>query len=94
MSRQLHGIQRHLGRAHGLPVPDMVDGNGCYFEHVPLFAGMAVLTFMLLSPTHRDTVTTVIIGDASSQTPTRPQRARTRGRQGVLAARCHTIQDH
>jgi isoleucyl-tRNA synthetase len=34
----------HLGRAHGLPVPDMVDEAGCYFEHVPLFAGMAVLT--------------------------------------------------
>ena len=34
----------HLGRAHGLAVPDMVDGDGCYFEHVPLFAGMAVLT--------------------------------------------------
>jgi isoleucyl-tRNA synthetase len=34
----------HLGRAHGLAVPDMVDGSGCYFEHVPLFAGMAVLT--------------------------------------------------
>ncbi len=34
----------HLGREHGLPVPDMVDEAGCYFEHVPLFAGMAVLT--------------------------------------------------
>jgi isoleucyl-tRNA synthetase len=34
----------HLGRAHGLAVPDIVDGGGCYFEHVPMFAGMAVLT--------------------------------------------------
>ncbi len=34
----------HVGRAHGLAVPDMVNGDGCYFEHVPLFAGMAVLT--------------------------------------------------
>jgi isoleucyl-tRNA synthetase len=34
----------YLGREHGLPVPDMVDPEGRYFEHVPLFAGMAVLT--------------------------------------------------
>ncbi|HCP01322.1 MAG: isoleucine--tRNA ligase [Alphaproteobacteria bacterium] len=34
----------HLGRAHDLSVPDMVNEVGCYFEHVPLFAGMAVLT--------------------------------------------------
>ncbi len=34
----------YLGREHGLPVPDMVDAEGRYFEHVPLFAGMAVLT--------------------------------------------------
>ena len=34
----------YLGREHGLPVPDMVDAEGRYFEYVPLFAGMAVLT--------------------------------------------------
>src|SRR3546814_7132421 len=34
----------YLGQEHGLPVPDMVDPDGRYYEHVPLFAGMAVLT--------------------------------------------------
>ncbi|MDH3739326.1 MAG: class I tRNA ligase family protein, partial [Alphaproteobacteria bacterium] len=33
-----------LGLEHGLPVPDMVDEDGSYFDHVPLFAGMVVLT--------------------------------------------------
>ncbi|MCZ6511046.1 MAG: isoleucine--tRNA ligase [Alphaproteobacteria bacterium] len=33
-----------LGLSHGLPVPDMVDEDGSYFDHVPLFAGMLVLT--------------------------------------------------
>jgi len=33
-----------LGLEHNLPMPDMVDEAGCYFDHVPLFAGMAVLT--------------------------------------------------
>ena len=32
-----------LGLEHGLPVPDMVDEDGSYFDHVPLFAGMVVL---------------------------------------------------
>ena len=29
---------------HGLKVPDMVDEDGSYFDHVPLFAGLIVLT--------------------------------------------------
>ncbi len=33
-----------LGLEQGLPMPDMVDEDGCYYDHVPLFAGMAVLT--------------------------------------------------
>ncbi len=33
-----------LGLEKGLPMPDMVDETGCYYDHVPLFAGMAVLT--------------------------------------------------
>jgi isoleucyl-tRNA synthetase len=33
-----------LGRAHGVEVPQTVDGDGRYFEHVPLFAGRRVLT--------------------------------------------------
>ena len=33
-----------LGLEKGLPMPDMVDESGCYYDHVPLFAGMAVLT--------------------------------------------------
>ncbi|MBM3515095.1 MAG: class I tRNA ligase family protein, partial [Alphaproteobacteria bacterium] len=31
-----------LGRDVGLPIPDTVDGEGKYFEHVPLFAGQHV----------------------------------------------------
>ncbi len=31
-----------LGRAHGLPVPDTVDADGLFFDHVPLFAGAHV----------------------------------------------------
>jgi len=33
-----------LGIEHGLKVPDMVDEDGSYFDHVPLFAGLIVLT--------------------------------------------------
>ena len=33
-----------LGRAHGVEVPQTVDGEGRYFDHVPLFAGKRVLT--------------------------------------------------
>ncbi|NNE82892.1 MAG: isoleucine--tRNA ligase [Alphaproteobacteria bacterium] len=33
-----------LGLAHNLPMPDMVDEDGSYYDHVPLFAGMVVLT--------------------------------------------------
>src|SRR5215475_3028907 len=33
-----------LGRAHGVEVPQTVDGDGRYFDHVPLFAGKQVLT--------------------------------------------------
>jgi isoleucyl-tRNA synthetase len=33
-----------LGRAHGIEVPQTVDGEGRYFDHVPLFAGKRVLT--------------------------------------------------
>ena len=33
-----------LGRAHGIEVPQTVDGDGRYFDHVPLFAGKRVLT--------------------------------------------------
>jgi isoleucyl-tRNA synthetase len=33
-----------LGRAHGLEVPQTVDADGRYFDHVPLFAGKRVLT--------------------------------------------------
>jgi isoleucyl-tRNA synthetase len=32
----------HLGQAHGLAVPDTVDGDGKYYAHVPLFAGKHV----------------------------------------------------
>jgi isoleucyl-tRNA synthetase len=32
----------HLGQAHGVPVPDTVDGDGKYYDHVPLFAGKHV----------------------------------------------------
>lgn len=34
----------HLGRAHGLEIPQTVDADGSFFEHVPLFAGTRVLT--------------------------------------------------
>ncbi len=33
-----------LGQRHGLPVPDLVGGDGVFLEHVPLFAGCTVLT--------------------------------------------------
>ncbi|MDS4011455.1 MAG: isoleucine--tRNA ligase, partial [Defluviicoccus sp.] len=33
-----------LGQRHGLPVPDLVGGDGVFLEHVPLFAGRTVLT--------------------------------------------------
>jgi len=31
-----------LGMAHGIAVPDTVNGDGLYFDHVPLFAGQHV----------------------------------------------------
>ncbi len=34
----------HLGRKHGLEIPQTVDADGSFFEHVPLFAGTRVLT--------------------------------------------------
>ncbi len=33
-----------LGRVHGIEVPQTVDADGRYFDHVPLFAGKRVLT--------------------------------------------------
>ena len=33
-----------LGQRHGLPVPDLVGGDGVFLDHVPLFAGRTVLT--------------------------------------------------
>ncbi|SUS08552.1 isoleucyl-tRNA synthetase [uncultured Defluviicoccus sp.] len=33
-----------LGQRHGLPVPDLVGGDGIFLDHVPLFAGRTVLT--------------------------------------------------
>ncbi len=33
-----------LGQRNGLPVPDLVGGDGIFFDHVPLFAGRTVLT--------------------------------------------------
>src|SRR5262249_57992432 len=40
-----HGADDYdLGRAHGLEVPQTVDEDGRYYEHVPLFAGKRVLT--------------------------------------------------
>ena len=40
-----HGADDYeLGRAHGIEVPQTVDGDGRYFDHVPLFAGKRVLT--------------------------------------------------
>jgi len=33
-----------LGMEHGLPVPETVDADGTFFDHVPLFAGNRVLT--------------------------------------------------
>jgi isoleucyl-tRNA synthetase len=33
-----------LGQRHGLPVPDLVGGDGVFLDHVPLFAGRMVLT--------------------------------------------------
>ncbi len=32
----------HLGRAHGVEIPDTVAGDGTYYDHVPLFAGKHV----------------------------------------------------
>jgi isoleucyl-tRNA synthetase len=40
-----HGADDYdLGRAHGIEVPQTVDGDGRYFPHVALFAGKRVLT--------------------------------------------------
>lgn len=33
----------YLGQRHGLEIPKMVDEDGCYYPHVPLFAGLAIL---------------------------------------------------
>lgn len=33
-----------LGQRHGLPVPDLVGGDGIFLDHVPVFAGRTVLT--------------------------------------------------
>jgi len=33
-----------LGQRNGLPVPDLVGGDGVFLDHVPLFAGRTVLT--------------------------------------------------
>ena len=32
-----------LGKAYGLPVPDVVQDDGCYYPQVPIFAGISVL---------------------------------------------------
>ncbi len=32
----------HLGQAHGLEIPETVDGDGRFYPHVPLFAGALV----------------------------------------------------
>lgn len=32
-----------LGQKNGLPIPETVDEEGCYYEHVPVFAGLSVL---------------------------------------------------
>jgi isoleucyl-tRNA synthetase len=40
-----HGADDYdLGSRHGIEVPQTVSGNGVYFDHVPMFAGRAVLT--------------------------------------------------
>ncbi len=40
-----HGAEDfELARKHDLAVPDTVDAEGAYFDHVPLFAGKRVLT--------------------------------------------------
>jgi isoleucyl-tRNA synthetase len=40
-----HGADDYdLGRAHGIEVPQTVDADGRYFDHVALFAGKRVLT--------------------------------------------------
>ena len=36
-----HGAEDfELGQAHGMEVPDTVDEDGLFFDHVPLFAGV------------------------------------------------------
>ena len=38
-----HGVEDFIvGQAHGIEVPRTVEGNGCYYQHVPLFAGQHV----------------------------------------------------
>ncbi|NKB19774.1 MAG: isoleucine--tRNA ligase [Alphaproteobacteria bacterium] len=38
-----HGVEDFVvGQAHGIEVPRTVEGNGCYYQHVPLFAGQHV----------------------------------------------------
>ncbi|MBK19771.1 MAG: isoleucine--tRNA ligase [Rhodospirillaceae bacterium] len=38
-----HGVEDFVvGQAHGIEVPRTVEANGCYYQHVPLFAGQHV----------------------------------------------------
>ena len=38
-----HGVEDFIvGQAYGIEVPRTVEGNGCYYQHVPLFAGQHV----------------------------------------------------
>ena len=38
-----HGVEDFaLGKAHGLEVPELIGGDGLYYDHVPLFGGLHV----------------------------------------------------
>jgi isoleucyl-tRNA synthetase len=38
-----HGLEDfEVGQKYGLEVPEMVANDGCYYDHVPLFAGLSV----------------------------------------------------
>ena len=38
-----HGVEDfEVGQAHNIKVPRTVEGNGCYYKHVPIFAGLHV----------------------------------------------------
>ena len=38
-----HGVEDfEVGQAHNIEVPRTVEGNGCYYKHVPIFAGLHV----------------------------------------------------